>query len=62
MAWDFQQCGTVKPAVAATSIKHDPPISGQFRAPPIDFECNSTFIKRAPVQRGQRSTKFAPKH
>ena len=53
--------GTVKPAVAATSIKRDPPISGHFRAPPKDFECKCTFSKRAPVQRGQRSTKFAPK-
>ena len=25
---------TVKPAVAATSIKRDPPLSGHFRAPP----------------------------
>ena len=29
MWWD-----TVKPAVAATSIKRDPPLSGHFRAPP----------------------------
>ena len=46
---------TVKPAVAATSIKRDPPLSGHFRAPPNDFECKCTFIKLAPVQRGQRS-------
>ena len=26
-------CYTVKPAVAATSIKRDPPLSGHFRAP-----------------------------
>ena len=31
---DHLQVCTVKPAVAATSIKRDPPISGQFRAPP----------------------------
>ena len=52
---------TVKPAVAATSIKRDPPISGHFRAPPNDFECKCTFIKRAPIQRDQLSTKFVPK-
>ena len=52
---------TVKPAVAATSIKRDPPLSGHLRAPPNDFECKCTFIKYAPVQRGQRSAKFAPK-
>ena len=28
---------TVKPAVAATSIKRDPPLSGHFRAPPERF-------------------------
>ena len=53
---------TVKPAVAFTSIKRDPLISGHFRAHPNDVQCKCTFIKRAPVQRGQRSTKFAPKH
>ena len=52
---------TVKPAVAVTSIKRDPPLSGHFRVPPNDFECKCTSIKRAPVQRGQRSAKFAPK-
>ena len=52
---------TVKPAVAVTSIKRDPPLSGHFRVPPNDFECKYTSIKHAPVQRGQRSAKFAPK-
>ena len=52
---------TVKPAVAVTSIKRDPPLSGHFRVPPNDFQCKCTAIKRAPVQRGQRSAKFAPK-
>ena len=52
---------TVKPAVAVTSIKRDPPLSGHFRVPPNDFQCKCTSIKRAPVQRGQRSAKFAPK-
>ena len=52
---------TVKPAVAVTCIKRDPPLSGHFRVPPNDFECKCTSIKRAPVQRGQRSAKFAPK-
>ena len=52
---------TVKPAVAVTSIKRDPPLSGHFRVPPNDFECKCTSFKRAPVQRGQRSAKFAPK-
>ena len=52
---------TVKPAVVVTSIKRDPPLSGHFRVPPNDFECKCTSIKRAPVQRGQRSAKFAPK-
>ena len=52
---------TIKPAVAVTCIKHDPPLSGHFRVPPNDFECKCTSIKRAPVQRSQRSAKFAPK-
>ena len=55
---------TVKPAVAVTSIKRDPPLSDHFRAPPPppnDFECKCTFIRRAHVQRCQRSTKLAPK-
>ena len=52
---------TVKPAVAVTSIKRDPPLSGHFRVPPNDFECKCTYIKRVPVQRGQRSAKFAQK-
>ena len=52
---------TVKPAVAVTSIKRDPPLNGHFRVPPNDFECKCTSIQRAPVQRGQRSAKFAPK-
>ena len=51
----------VKPAVAVTCIKRDPPLSGHFRVPPNDFECKCTSIKCAPVQRGQRSAKFAPK-
>ena len=52
--------GTVKPAVAATSIKRDPPLSGHFRAPSYDFEYKCTFIKRAAVQHGQWSAKFPP--
>ena len=52
---------TVKPAVAVTCIKRDPPLSGHFKVPPNDFECKCISIKRAPVQRGQRSAKFAPK-
>ena len=58
---DIQQTTTVKPAVAATSIERDPPLSSHFRAPPNDFECKRTFIKREPVQRSQRSAKFDPK-
>ena len=30
----LNEINTVKPAVAATSIKRDPPLSGHFRAPP----------------------------
>ena len=40
----FKEECTVKLAVAATSIKRDPPLSGHFRAPPNDFECKCTFI------------------
>ena len=54
--YDYSQ-----PAVAVTCIKRDPPLSGHFRVPPNDFKCKCTSIKRAPVQRGQRSAKFAPK-
>ena len=32
--YTLQSLYTVKPAVAATSIKRDPPLSGHFRAPP----------------------------
>ena len=43
-----------------------PPLSGHFRAPrpppPNDFACKCTFIKLAPVQRGQRPAKFAPEY
>ena len=66
-SWDvsgvylFVYLSTVKPAVAVTCIKCDPPLSGHFRVPPNDFECKCTSIKRVPVQRGQRSAKFAPK-
>ena len=49
---------TVKPAVAVSSIKRDPPLNGHFRVPPNDFECKCTSIQRAPVQRGQRSAKL----
>ena len=33
--------GTVKPAVAATSIKRDPPLSGHFRAPRTILNANA---------------------
>ena len=45
----FKQFYTVKPAVAVTCIKHDPPLSGHLRVPPNDFECKFTSIKRISV-------------
>ena len=33
---------TVRPAVAATSIKRDPSFCGNFRVPPNNFECKCT--------------------
>ena len=35
---------TVKPAVAATSIKRDPLISGHFRAPRTIFNANAPLL------------------
>ena len=35
--------GTVKPAVAATSIKRDPPLSGHLRAPRTILNANAPF-------------------
>ena len=35
---------TVKPAVAATSIKRDPPVSGQFRAPRTILNANAPLL------------------
>ena len=53
---------TVKPAVAATSIKRDPSLSGHFRVPRNDFECKCTSVKRAAVKCGEGWAEFAPKH
>ena len=38
------QTSTVKPAVAATSIKRDPPLSGHFRAPRMILNANAPFL------------------
>ena len=35
---------TVKPAVAATSIKRDPPLSGHFRAPRTILNANAPLL------------------
>ena len=35
---------TVKPAVAATSIKRDPPLSGHFRALPTILNANAPLL------------------
>ena len=35
---------TVKPAVAATSIKRDPPLSGHFRAPGTILNANTPLL------------------
>ena len=35
---------TVKPAVAATSIKRDPPLSRHFRAPPKILNANTPSL------------------
>ena len=35
---------TVKPAVAATSIKCDPPLSGHFRAPQTILNANAPLL------------------
>ena len=35
---------TVKPAVAATSIKRDPPLSGHFRAPRTILNANTPLL------------------
>ena len=35
---------TVKPAVATTSIKHDPPLSGHFRAPRTILNANAPLL------------------
>ena len=35
---------TVKPAVAATSIKRDPPISGHFNAPRTILNANAPLL------------------
>ena len=37
-------CNTVKPAVAATSIKRDPPLSGLFRAPRTILNANAPLL------------------
>ena len=44
----FHNCAsnahTVKPAVAATSIKRDPPLSGHFRAPRMILNANAPLL------------------
>ena len=52
----------VKPAVAATSIKRDPPLSGHFRAPRTILNANAPLLSVHLSQRGQGSAKSAPKH
>ena len=39
-----QPAHTVKPAVAATSIKLDSPLSGHFRAPPTILNANAPLL------------------
>ena len=38
------RASTVKPAVAATSIKRDPPLSGHFRAPRMILNANAPLL------------------
>ena len=40
----FPSITTVKPAVAATSIKRDPPLSGHFRAPRTILNANAPLL------------------
>ena len=41
---EVQFNSTVKPAVAATSIKRDPPLSGNFRAPRTILNANAPLL------------------
>ena len=50
-------CNTVKPAVVATSIKHNPPISGHFRAPRKILNANAPLssVHLSNAASGQRN-------
>ena len=41
---NFSMASTVKPAVTATSIKRDPPLSGHFRAPRVILNANAPLL------------------